>query len=237
MEAVKGRWRVRQRVSVGTWHSITSKWQQGATFLRGSLLSKVEIKRPGVQTVKMRLILAAAWLELTRRRLPRRRGLSIAKLLLFVTATLLVDCLPLAQTTGAQAQTSRPKSFLPLEVPLPQSRPDKDGPVGGVVLFDETKLILLAACALGLLGCCLLLFRRPQSHRTTTEPLPRTQAAPRAVGVNLPQPLPKQTVLQGRCWVIDGDTIVINKIRIAACRHRCARTGSPLGSAVEMGHG
>ena len=66
--------------------------------------------------------------ELTRRRLPRRRGLSIAKLLLFVAATLLVDCLPLAQTTSAQPQTSRPASFLPLEVPIPPSRPDKDGP-------------------------------------------------------------------------------------------------------------
>ena len=53
---------------------------------------------------------------------------------------------------------------------------------------------------------------RPQSHRTTTEPLQpllRTQAAPRAIGVNLPQPLPMETVLRGRCWVIDGDTIVI----------------------------
>ena len=58
---------------------------------------------------------------------------------------------------------------------------------------------------------------RPQSHRTTTEPLQpllRTQAAPRAIGVNLPQPLPMETVLRGRCWVIDGDTIVINNIRL-----------------------
>ena len=59
---------------------------------------------------------------------------------------------------------------------------------------------------------------RPLSHRTTTEPLQplflRTQGAPRAIGVNLPQPLPMETVLRGRCWVIDGDTIVINKIRL-----------------------
>ena len=37
---------------------------------------------------------------------------------------------------------------------------------------------------------------------------------PRAIGVNLPQPLPMETVLRGRCWVIDGDTIVINNIRL-----------------------
>lgn len=55
---------------------------------------------------------------------------------------------------------------------------------------------------------------RPQSHRTTTEPLPRTQAASRAVVVNRPQPLPMETVLQGRCWVIDGDTIVIDKVHL-----------------------
>lgn len=29
-------------------------------------------------------------------------------------------------------------------------------PVGGVAAIDETKLILLAACSLGLLGCYLL---------------------------------------------------------------------------------
>ena len=54
----------------------------------------------------------------------------------------------------------------------------------------------------------------PQSHRTTTEPLqplfPRTQAEPRLI----PQPLPVKTVLRGRCWVIDGDTIVISNIRV-----------------------
>ena len=58
---------------------------------------------------------------------------------------------------------------------------------------------------------------RPQSHRTTTEPVKplflRTQAR-RASSVNLRQPLPMETVLQGRCWVIDGDTIVINNIRL-----------------------
>ena len=32
--------------------------------------------------------------------------------------------------------------------------------------------------------------------------------------VNPPQPPPKETVLRGRCWVIDGDTIVIDKIRL-----------------------
>ena len=57
---------------------------------------------------------------------------------------------------------------------------------------------------------------RPQSYRTTEplQPLLRTQAAPRAIGVNLPQPLPMDTVLRGRCWVIDGDTIVIHNIRL-----------------------
>ena len=55
---------------------------------------------------------------------------------------------------------------------------------------------------------------RPQSHRNTTEPVVRTQTVPRAVVVNLPQPLPAGTVLRGRCWVIDGDTIVINNIRL-----------------------
>ena len=28
------------------------------------------------------------------------------------------------------------------------------------------------------------------------------------------RPPPMQTVLQGRCWVIDGDTIVINKVLV-----------------------
>ena len=55
---------------------------------------------------------------------------------------------------------------------------------------------------------------RSQSYRTTTEPLQppflRTQAEPRMVN----RPPPMQTVLQGRCWVIDGDTIVINKVRV-----------------------
>ena len=55
---------------------------------------------------------------------------------------------------------------------------------------------------------------RPQSHRTTTEPLKplfvRTQAELRVVN----QSPPMETVLQGRCWVIDGDTIVISNIRV-----------------------
>ena len=55
---------------------------------------------------------------------------------------------------------------------------------------------------------------RPQSHRTTTEPLQplflRTHAEPRVVN----RPPPRETVLQGRCWVIDGDTIVINRIPV-----------------------
>jgi micrococcal nuclease len=55
---------------------------------------------------------------------------------------------------------------------------------------------------------------RPQSHRTTTEPLQplflRAKAEPRVVN----QPPPMETVLRGRCWVIDGDTIVINNIRV-----------------------
>ena len=59
---------------------------------------------------------------------------------------------------------------------------------------------------------------RPQSHRKTTEPLQpvilRTRVEQRAVVVDLPQPLPVETVLRGRCWVIDGDTIVINNIRV-----------------------
>src|SRR5262245_42970602 len=60
---------------------------------------------------------------------------------------------------------------------------------------------------------------RPQSDRRTTEPLqplfPRKQAAPgRAIGVNLRQPVPIETILRGRCWVIDGDTIVINNARL-----------------------
>jgi len=45
---------------------------------------------------------------------------------------------------------------------------------------------------------------RPQSHRRTTGPLQplflRTQE-PRAIGINLPQPLPMETILRGRCWV------------------------------------
>ena len=58
----------------------------------------------------------------------------------------------------------------------------------------------------------------PQSHRTTTAPVQpvmlRTRVEQCAVVVDLPQPLPVETVLRGRCWVIDGDTIVINKIRL-----------------------
>src|SRR4051794_36326019 len=54
----------------------------------------------------------------------------------------------------------------------------------------------------------------PEPHRTTTEPLKpsflRTQDELRMVN-RLP---PMETVLQGRCWVIAGDTIVINSIRI-----------------------
>ena len=59
--------------------------------------------------------------------------------------------------------------------------------------------------------------RRPQSRRATKPLQPillRKQAGPRAVVVNLPQPLPMEAVLRGRCWVIDGDTIVINNIRL-----------------------
>ena len=62
---------------------------------------------------------------------------------------------------------------------------------------------------------------RPQSHRTTTEPLQplsfgrrRRRALFRPHRSTVPQPLPDETVLQGRCWVIDGDTIVINNIRL-----------------------
>ena len=60
--------------------------------------------------------------------------------------------------------------------------------------------------------------KRPRAaHRTTTEPLQplflRTQAAPRAIGVTA-RPMPMETILRGRCWVIDGDTIVINNIRL-----------------------
>ena len=55
---------------------------------------------------------------------------------------------------------------------------------------------------------------RPERYRTTTESLLRRQAEPRAIAVKLRQPVPVETVLRGRCWVIDGDTIVINKIRL-----------------------
>lgn len=58
---------------------------------------------------------------------------------------------------------------------------------------------------------------RPPSNRRNTKPLqprPPRQVASRAIGVNLRQPLPMETVLRGRCWVIDGDTIVINNIRV-----------------------
>ena len=58
---------------------------------------------------------------------------------------------------------------------------------------------------------------RPASNRPNPEPLrapPRTLAVSRAVVVSLPQPLPKETVLRGRCWVIDGDTIVIDNTRL-----------------------
>jgi micrococcal nuclease len=59
---------------------------------------------------------------------------------------------------------------------------------------------------------------RPQSHRETTEPVQpvilRTRVEQRAVLVDLPQPLPVETVLRGRCWVIDGDTIIINNVRL-----------------------
>ena len=58
---------------------------------------------------------------------------------------------------------------------------------------------------------------RRQSHRKNTVPLqphPRRQAASRSIGVDLRQPLPTETVVRGRCWVIDGDTIVINKIHL-----------------------
>ena len=72
---------------------------------------------------------------------------------------------------------------------------------------------------------------------TTTEPLKpflrRTQAAS---GCNLHQPIPGGNRPRGRCWVIDRDTIVI-KHSLTACRYRCARTGSPLGPAVQMGLG
>ena len=59
---------------------------------------------------------------------------------------------------------------------------------------------------------------RAQPHRTTTDPLQplfrRTQPARRAIGVNLREPIPMETIMRGRCWVIDGDTIVINNIRL-----------------------
>ncbi len=68
---------------------------------------------------------------------------------------------------------------------------------------------------------------RPQSYRTTTEPLEplslRTKAEQLVVFRPQPvetvrqdrcRPQPVETVLQGRCHVIDGDTIVIKGIRI-----------------------
>jgi hypothetical protein len=124
---------------------------------------------------------AAAHLPKSR---PRRRGLSIAKMLLFATVVSIAGYVTtlffegqqifspaLAQTTGAQPQTSTPEPSLPSEVPLPRNRPDKYDPVGGVVTVDETKLILLAACALGLLGCYLLFRRISVAAKRRSEPI------------------------------------------------------------------
>ena len=59
---------------------------------------------------------------------------------------------------------------------------------------------------------------RPQLPRETTEPFQplilREQVASRAIGIKPPQSPQMETILRGRCWVIDGDTIVINSIRL-----------------------
>ncbi|WP_082478562.1 thermonuclease family protein [Rhizobium sp. Leaf453] len=48
--------------------------------------------------------------------------------------------------------------------------------------------------------------------RRGSPPRQREYAPPPAV--ILPVPAPAPTVLRGRCWVIDGDTIAIDKVRI-----------------------
>ncbi|WP_210333028.1 thermonuclease family protein [Rhizobium sp. RHZ01] len=74
---------------------------------------------------------------------------------------------------------------------------------------------------MGLLRMLVRLFAgrgRPQLPRETTEPFPplilREQVASRAIGINPAQLLQMETILRGRYWVIDGDTIVINNIRM-----------------------
>ena len=54
-----------------------------------------------------------------------------------------------------------------------------------------------------------------------TEPLvPQMPREFRVVVVTPSDQPPVETVLRGRCWVVDGDTIVINKT------HRCPVTSS-----------
>jgi micrococcal nuclease len=59
------------------------------------------------------------------------------------------------------------------------------------------------------------LFRR-QTYRKTNDPLQvlfRAEAATRTI-LNLPRSFPVEHSLRGQCWVIDGDTIVIDQIRL-----------------------
>ncbi len=55
-----------------------------------------------------------------------------------------------------------------------------------------------------------------QSYRETNDPLQvlvRAEAATRAT-LDLPRSFPVEQILRGRCWVIDGDTIVIDNVRL-----------------------
>lgn len=52
-----------------------------------------------------------------------------------------------------------------------------------------------------------------RSRRSGWVPRQRQWESPRVSRAPAPVP-PGQTVLQGRCWVVDGDTIVIDKVHI-----------------------
>lgn len=61
----------------------------------------------------------------------------------------------------------------------------------------------------------------------------RTSQQPVVPAVTPPRPAPQHTVLRGHCWVIDGDTIVINKIHIRLSGIDAPELEHPLGQKAK----
>lgn len=73
----------------------------------------------------------------------------------------------------------------------------------------------------------------PQSEVIPFRPANNPMAHPPTSSTHLPSIRGQQEVLKGRCWVIDGDTIVINKIHIRLAGIDAPEMDQPFGKVAK----